>query len=192
MVIKIKLDLNRKLSRGALRTLKTFSDTLFKLLTEKAFENITVNEICEEACIPRATFYNYFDDKYDLMSYCWYTLTLEIHIEDYKDLDPDKRIHVFFDRMCDLLIDNHTIIQKIIQNNPNNSWLLYHFRNYFYDIAMKLFHKYPNYLLQDVPDEIVANHFCNTILLIFEWCFFHKNTRTKEEARKYLDCLLGL
>ena len=70
-MVKIKLDLNRKLSRGANRTLKIFSDTLFKLLTEKAFENITVNEICEKASIPRATFYNYFDDKYDLMSYCW-------------------------------------------------------------------------------------------------------------------------
>ena len=84
----MKYDLNKKQSLGAKRTLDTFSKTLFLLLTKKAFEKINVNEICSTASIPRATFYNYFEDKYDLMNYCWYTLTLEIHLEDYKEIAP--------------------------------------------------------------------------------------------------------
>ncbi|ETJ34337.1 hypothetical protein Q604_UNBC11238G0001, partial [human gut metagenome] len=31
----------------------------------------TINELCEKANYPRATFYNYFDDINDLLNYCW-------------------------------------------------------------------------------------------------------------------------
>lgn len=188
----MKYDLNKKQSLGAKRTLDTFSKTLFLLLTKKAFEKINVNEICSTASIPRATFYNYFEDKYDLMNYCWYTLTLEIHLEDYKEITPENRIHIFFDRMCDLLIKHQPLIQEIIKNNPENSWLLYHFRSYFYEIALNLFHEYPNASAYNIPAEIMANHYCNTILLIFEWSFFHNKNITKKEAHKYLQALLNL
>lgn len=48
------------------------------LLSEKSFEEITVGQLCEAAQYPRATFYNYFDDKYDLLGYCWQTLAAQV------------------------------------------------------------------------------------------------------------------
>lgn len=38
-----------------------------ELLTEKAYEDITVNELCDKADIRRATFYKHFVDKYDFL-----------------------------------------------------------------------------------------------------------------------------
>ena len=33
--------------------------------------NASVQKICDICNYPRSTFYNYFDDIYDLMDYCW-------------------------------------------------------------------------------------------------------------------------
>lgn len=59
----MKVYLNHKLTRGARRTLNAFSSVLLNLLQQEKFEKITVNQICTDACYPRTTFYNYFEDK---------------------------------------------------------------------------------------------------------------------------------
>ena len=67
----MKYDIRQKPSKFAERVLADFSSTLFSLLQGKTLKSITVNELCEQARYPRATFYNYFDDIYDLLSYAW-------------------------------------------------------------------------------------------------------------------------
>jgi len=47
-------------------------NAVLKLLNRRNFEKITVNDICEEALVSRATFYAHFNDKYDLFKY-WNT-----------------------------------------------------------------------------------------------------------------------
>lgn len=48
------------------RTKKAITDAFVKLVNERGFVNVTVKEIAEEAMINRQTFYNYYEDKYDL------------------------------------------------------------------------------------------------------------------------------
>ncbi|MBQ1608854.1 MAG: TetR family transcriptional regulator, partial [Lachnospiraceae bacterium] len=67
----MKLNDKRRKSLTAKRTIKIFIESLCSLMMEKPFEKVTVSDICEVAMIPRATFYNYFEDKYDLLeTYC--------------------------------------------------------------------------------------------------------------------------
>lgn len=188
----MKYDISKKQTKGAKRTLASFSTAMFTLLTKKSFEKININELCEITCIPRATFYNYFDDKFDLMSYCWYTLAHKIHIEDYKNTEPKQRTNIFFNHIYDLLFENKIIIKKILKNNPKNSLLLYNFHTYFYEKAIKIFQETPNINTHNIPYEIIAQHYCNTILLIFEWAFFENKNITKEQGYEYLKNLLGL
>ena len=49
------------------RTRKAFLTAAATLLSERSFLEISVIDVCEIAEIPRATFYNYFADKYDLV-----------------------------------------------------------------------------------------------------------------------------
>ena len=44
------------------------SDSLRQLMTHRPFEKITIKEICDKTGVIRATFYNYFDDKYDCLN----------------------------------------------------------------------------------------------------------------------------
>lgn len=51
------------------RTNQMLCDAFTELLSQKKFEDITINELCEKALIRRATFYTHFLDKYDFFAY---------------------------------------------------------------------------------------------------------------------------
>lgn len=50
-----------------LRTRKLIMDSFIELSGKKDFNDITIKDITTEAMINRATFYNHFNDKYDLL-----------------------------------------------------------------------------------------------------------------------------
>jgi len=57
------------LNKNDLRVIKTrqnIRNTFIRLLSEKEFEDITVQELIDRAVINRSTFYKHFRDKYDL------------------------------------------------------------------------------------------------------------------------------
>ena len=83
----MKLDARKRKTMAARRTLKILTLALTQLLQVKPFEKISVIDICEKALVPRATFYNYFDDKYDLLQYYWSTLR-EMLVPERKDTEP--------------------------------------------------------------------------------------------------------
>jgi len=49
------------------RTDRDIRDAFLKILKQKSFEKITVQEIIEEAMINRSTFYQHFEDKYAIV-----------------------------------------------------------------------------------------------------------------------------
>lgn len=51
---------------------KALWTTLYKLMKEKPFSAITIEEICIEAGTSRRNFYRYFSDKYELLSCLYY------------------------------------------------------------------------------------------------------------------------
>ena len=58
-----------KLDPRVKRTNQLLQDALVELLRETSFEKITVQDITQRAGVNRATFYDRFDDKYDLLNY---------------------------------------------------------------------------------------------------------------------------
>ena len=63
------------------RMIKHINQTVFELLNDYHFDEITVQKICDAAEINRSTFYRYFQDKYDLL----YSLTE--YMKEALDLD---------------------------------------------------------------------------------------------------------
>ena len=187
----MKYDITKKATRGAERTLDAFSSTMFELLSTKPFEEITVNEICDKSNYPRATFYNYFDDKYDLLNYCWYSIYNQIHLEEYLGYEPEERLYIFFDRAYDFINAHQNIFKRILKFNAGEDFLVNHFRIHL-GIKMREVFNLDN--CKDhyrIPYEIVADHYCNTILLILEWNFLKENNCSKVQAHEYLKFLLG-
>ena len=47
------------------KTYKALCDAFVTILEKKRFDDLTVNELCDEAMIRRAAFHKHFADKYD-------------------------------------------------------------------------------------------------------------------------------
>lgn len=187
----MKYDLSKKPTRGAKRTLGDFKDKMFLLLSKKAFEDITVNEICDEANYPRATFYNYFDDKYDLLNYCWLWLAKQIRLEEFRSIPHDKMLYIFFDRIFDFTVQHIEMIRKVLENNPEVGYMFSSFRNFMNMQMCAIFQNCSASEQYPIPQEMVANHYSNTILLVWQWCNFKYSNCTKEQAHEYLHYMIG-
>lgn len=187
----MKYDLNKKMTKGAKRTLDAFSKTMADLISQKSFEKISINEICDISGYPRATFYNYFDDKYDLLNYCCKCVCDMIRLDEYDSIAPEKRLEVFFKRLYTLAEKNEQYIKDTASQNRDDGYLFGCIKIYVNSFLQNAFEKCEvkhNYTL---PDDMVAQHFSNTIMLVLEWRFINKNDCSYEQALNYLSKLLN-
>ncbi len=187
----MKYDLSKKTNRFAERTLAAFSETLFTLLEQKPFEEVTVNELCEKCNYPRATFYNYFQDIFDLLEYCWQSISKELHIAEYKELETSERTQVLFERLYSYFEKEENKVNQIMSHNDIDGLLAQSLKRYMLLQIREIMMDCPHGIKNDIPFEMIATHYSNTLQLILEWCFFKKETISKKEARKCINYLLG-
>ncbi len=187
----MKYDITKPMTKGAKRTLETFSREMLRLLSQKSFEKITVGEICEAAQYPRATFYNYFDDKYDLLNFCWQTLAGHIGLGEYHHAEENEMLYLYFDRIYDFTKQNREAICGILSHNPEIGYMFSSFRNFMNKEMRLIFKDCPQATQKDIPNELLADHYSNTLFLVWQWVAIRDGACTKEQARKYLQLLIG-
>lgn len=190
----MKYDMTQKLSRGAVRTINAFTESMVSLLSEKSFESVSVNEICLRSSYPRATFYNYFDDKYDLLTCCWIKLSQIIGFEEFKMLsdkgEKKEILYLFADRVYDLGSANLPLILKIVGFN-NETGYMFTSLKFFMGNKIRELLEIGAHSDISVPKEIVAAHHSNTLILVMEYAFSNFEKCTKDNVKKYLDYFLG-
>lgn len=187
----MKYDLSKKTNRFAERTLKDFSKTLFSLLEKKKFEDITVNELCNSCNYPRATFYNYFQDIYDLLDYCWENMSIKINIKDYKSIEPDERTQVLFERLYELFEEEKDSINRIMIHNEINGAMAESLKRFMLFKIREIVSSCRCVHNHNLSVEMITMHYSNTLQMVLEFCFLRKNPISKEEARISIDYLLG-
>ena len=182
----MKYDLTKKLTIGASRTLYSLQQSLLSLLSEKSFEEIAVGELCEKAMLPRATFYNYFDDKYDLLEYCFKTARdrLDSCCRDAETCV--QRMNALMENCFDFLDQNRETMERVLKNNPPNLYLINQIRFYLLSNMSAAFKSNPDSHRFKVPQDMAANLYSQVILIILEWKYLDKKACSKEQAKEYL------
>lgn len=190
---------NKKQSLSSKRTLNLLIEALRNLLKEKSFENITVQELCNKSLIARGTFYNYFEDKYELLNYFWYTLTLLIDpvpIEDTNETIPydilgyEQYLELFIEKYITFFDLNVDSLNSIIKHNSLSGYLVHSCRIYLNEYIVSKIKLCNGSIKFSIPYELVAQYYTNSILTILEWRYIHKNETSKEELIKYLRVLI--
>jgi AcrR family transcriptional regulator len=161
----MKFDPDNINSMSARRTLKSLQESIIDLMETQPIEKISVMDLCEKAMVPRATFYNYFEDKYDLLHFCWQQLEAEI-----------KPVFLQLDTQCDDCMKHLTktffanIVsdmekwQKIRRANIHDI-LVPDLFNYLADQAKSIMNRNPN-TLRSVPCRWICWH---TIMQVPFW-----------------------
>lgn len=182
----MKYNLNKKLTIGAARTLRSLQQAMLALLCTKAYEAITVGELCEKAMLPRATFYNYFEDKYDLLNYCLMTAQKQLDSEAHEAGDCKKRMNAFMENCIDYLDQNLDTVQKILKHNQPEQYMINQIRLYLLSNMEKAFQSCPDSHYLKVPQMMAAKLYSEAVLIILEWIYLDKKECTKEQAKEYL------
>lgn len=168
-----------------LRTIKTkknLYDALILLMKQTNFENIKVADICKHALVNRSTFYNHYQDKYDLLDDLLTDFKNRIfYLNNYQDI---KSYYLsFFSTLLDYIDEHKKSFTDILVNNKNSIMI---------DILL-------NKLVKDILDntniklkiekEIVVKFYLGgTIYLITE--YLSRNKYTKKDMLDYLDKLI--
>lgn len=188
----MKYDLTKNQTISAKRTLNSLVNAMFNLLKTKSFESITVQELCTLSLIPRATFYNYFEDKYDLLNYCWFTLRLKLDSSnsnnDNVNNDSLELLKLFLAKCIDYLDSNIESVNLILKHNDISHYLINSFALYLTNVILVQISSSPSKF--NVPNEIEAKHSAHTVLTLLEWKYIIKNDCSKENLIQYLVNLL--
>lgn len=187
----MKYDFSKKMTKFAERALEDFSRVLFEVLSEKSIESITINELCEKAKYPRATFYNYFDDIYDLLNYCWQRMASDIAIDDYPTIPAEERTYVLFERCYTYLSAYRDAISKIMKHNPMDGRFVESLRRFIREQIYSIIVNSSCSEKYEVPYELMAEHYANTIQMMLEWSFIRRDQMSKDAALEALHYLLG-
>ncbi len=78
-----------------------------------------------------------------------------------------------------------------MQHNDLNGRFIESLKKYIFSQVKTVMWECPDQDKYLVPFEMIAAHYSNTLQLVLEWCFFRKDTFSKEQALQSIDYLLG-
>jgi len=170
------------MDRRVERTRKLIVETFIKLLREKGFEKITVNEIADRADINRGTVYLHFLDKYDILEKC-----IDRYVEELLSQCSDSHeISFQEDAMSKVFsyLEEHMDMYKLLLENDKYGIFRKKFSNALLrqiDMAMTLMSKEVV-----MAGEIAPQFLVNGLLGVIEWWIGNNMPCSAEETTEKL------
>ena len=167
----LKLDLEKRNDIGTRRTLRIFADSMTALLCRKSFEELTIRDICNESMIPRSTFYNYFEDKYDLLD--WYLgAVFEDILRENSGYSFDALVNGT--ALSFRYLDDHAaVLSAVFRKNTEEGFLYRSLEIHFFESMKQTFIDCDHRENLRYPPELTAQ-FCAAVL----WSLFETKLRT--------------
>lgn len=161
------------------------SNALLELLKEKSFDKIKVTEICDKALIHKTTFYNHFEDKYELLNF----VLLKIHNDITSNTKFDGCLIDYYLSVAKYYIkyikNNPKLFRSIITNENDIGVLLFQ-KLYIKDIEEKITIKN----ISDVPSNYAAHFYVSAVLAIISEWFINGMIEDEDTLLNYIKILV--
>ncbi len=109
-------------------TKRALAQALKELMMTQPLDKISVSNICEQCGLNRKSFYYHFRDKYELVSWIYYTEFMETALKkQYRDSWE------FMDEICSYFYENRIFYRKCFQQEGQNS-----FSEYFFSVVFSI------------------------------------------------------
>lgn len=172
-----------------IKTQRNLYNALTNLLKVKSFESIKVSDICQEALVNRSTFYDHYNDKYELL--IDYINSEKKILEDALSINKnDVSTKKYYIELIKIVI-NHVdelkdLYQAIIINNQNSIVM-----NILIDVVTKdVENKVKDNTQSKIPSKIITKFYVGAVVNVcMEW-LMNNSLYSKEEIVSYLTTLL--
>jgi AcrR family transcriptional regulator len=189
--------MEESMDRRQRKTREAIFEAFMELLSEKNFNQITVEEIITRADIGRATFYAHFETKdfllkelcNELFCHIFDSVTQTNH--DHKHLFACTSSKPMFWHLLEHLQTNDNHILELLSSQNNSLFL-----TYFKEGLLQLISSQQTVLqpsnMQNLPDELWAKHVATTFIETVTWWLEHKKQESIETLYHYFISLLQL
>lgn len=177
----MKFDASKEMTLSARRSLSLLNKALVELLTQKDFKDITVQDLCEQSMISKSSFYNYFDDKYDLLRYFFQCCKNSI-TQTTDNSFTDEALP----RLLDAAEQHRKVIRKVLRHNASDGVLQSELLIYLNQVFERLARVSPNSNSEEIPIAIKSRINTYTFLTILEWAYTQDKVASPEDVHSYL------
>lgn len=175
------------------RTYKSLTEAFLQLMSEKHFEDITVNELCERAMIRRTTFYKHFADKYEFFRFFVWRLQPDFDatstaLVNYQNL---QSFYIsIFRHVLVFLKDNEQFVHMVLGSNMVLTLLDILSEQMASDIREKMKVGINKGLNIPASPEIMASFFTGAMTHTVRWWLMQKKQITEEELIQEVEKIL--
>ncbi|MFZ4452432.1 TetR/AcrR family transcriptional regulator [Salibacterium aidingense] len=148
--------------RRVKRTRRLLKNALLELIHKKGFNAITVRDLTEKADVNRATFYQHYHDKFDLLDQAIDDMLLSLvtyvvpkNVEEITDIEKASPVFV---RLFEFIYDNTFFFQVMMGKNgiPSFQRRMVSMIQQFMNEKLEQFHPQPEKM--DIPREILIHY----------------------------------
>jgi len=182
------------MDRRQQKTRRAIFQAFSTLLKTRRFENITVQQIIDEANIGRSTFYAHFETKDALLKAMCTDIFQHVfseHLMSERTHDFSEH-HSFPSRVTHILYhlkDNEKDIIGIFTSESSDAFMRY-FREYLAELFSSCKNAYP----AEIPADFVQNYLVGSFVEAVKWWIADGMKHTPEEVARYymtVTCLHG-
>lgn len=176
------------------KTHKALSEAFLAMLEEKTFDEITVNELCKQAMVRRATFYKHFADKYDFFSFFIRQtrdgFIKEQHTYSKKEETPYS-FYVFVFQSCLTFMKEHEkLIHNVLKSNALPSLLDILSNEIYQDVLLKLKEEQKEGVKYKVSPELMASFYAGGVIRVLQFWLLNQESISEKQMVMEVGTLL--
>ena len=168
-----------------LRITKTYmalTSTFLKLLEQKRFEDITVNELCECAMVRRATFYKHFADKTEFFTFVVKEVQRNFLEKNTSNIvNPQQFYQNIISSMFDFVDENESLVSSATKSSMFPLLLDVISEQTSMDILEQLKKDEQNGISLNASPVVLAQLFTGALMNITKWWVVQKKKIPKEQ-----------
>ena len=181
-----------KMDRRQKKTRKAILDACFSLIQKKDIQQVTINEIAEQANINRGTFYLHFEDKYDMMNSFENEMISKIEEVFVKNIPKEHFNQQFLPSRYDTIIqvlkcfeENKKLMQLLLKSGHNASFQAKLQETLKIIIDKEILDRLKN-LHINIPIELLIITFTSVTLSIAEYSYQSKEPINIEQLAEFM------
>ena len=173
------------------RTYKLLKDAFLRLLSQKTFEQITVQEICEEAMVRRTTFYQHFEDKHDFLGWFIREKQHEFTETSAGGISPEKPQEYYAQvirNVLKYLSENERIVHLLMDAGVQGRLLMDAIAKACVENVIDCLQRIPGIgeKLGNVPIPFLAEFYTGGVIAAARWWFSNGKPCSEEEMAGYI------